>query len=343
MPPSTRASRRRTVLENLPLDPRVLTQLMQYLQCHQGDDYWTLLENMRKVCKVWKHWAERSEHLEEYPEAVVGELRAGDRPYRFDRPHDATFLPNGDVLVADCDNFRLHVIDRYGCYVRDLKLGGTSCPTGVTVAPAGSSHVFVVEHGSHIVSRRRTAGSAAGAVICTAGGWGCGDGELRHPWGVATLFDSMVLVTDSGNDRCCVFSTSELAYCCSFGSRGSAAGQLLDPRGICVSGDEIYICDAGNHRVQVFAASTALRGGAEGKPAHFKPARTIGGGKSGLPGRFDTPSGVAVHGDTLCASQAHRLSSPPHMPPPPRSRALRRPPLPTHPAALRVAGTWRSS
>lgn len=163
---------------------------------------------------------------------MFGELRSGDKPYRFDRPHDAVFLPNGEVCVADCDNFRLQIVSREGYFVREIRLdGGTSCPTGIA---ALGDFLYVVEHGAHRLSKLRRSCDSSGRRLATVGGWGGGDGELRHPWGVAvTVAATMpkrVYVTDQGNDRICLFSADRLAFLCSFGATGSGAGQFREPR-----------------------------------------------------------------------------------------------------------------
>ena len=37
-----------------------------------------------------------------------------------------------------------------------------------------------------------------------------------------------------------------------WGGRGAGPGQFNVPRGVAVVGDAVIVCDAGNHRVQVF-------------------------------------------------------------------------------------------
>ena len=161
-----------------------------------------------------------SSRIDDDPDCVVGELRSGDKPYRFDRPHDVIFLPSGDLCVADCDNFRLQMVTRDGLYLREVKLaGGTSCPTGVA---AHGEHLYVVEHGAHTLSKLRRA-STSGHRHATAGGWGAGDGELRHPWALCVA-QRRVYVTDQGNDRVSVFDADRLKWLFSFGARGNGAG-----------------------------------------------------------------------------------------------------------------------
>lgn len=120
-----------------------------------------------------------------------------------------------------------------------------------------------------------------------------------------------------------------------WGGKGGAPGQFNDPTGIAVAGDEVFVSDSRNGRIQVFDLGgrfkrqfgTPGKGvGQLGRPMHLTahagelyvaeyfndriqvfslegvPKRLIG--KSGSsPGEFDSPGGVAVapNGDLLIA------------------------------------------
>ena len=273
----TRGRMKKEVRESLPLDSNLLVHVFTSLSLNHGP---IALETASAVCRRWHERVEGRSCVDEDPDNCIGELRSGDKPHRFDRPHDALFLPNGDVCVADCDNFRLQVVSRTGYYIREVPLdGGTSCPTGL--AASGES-LFVVEHGSHRVSKLRKS-SSSGHRHASAGSWGSGDGELRHPWGVA-VHQKRVYVTDQGNDRISVFSTDGLKFLFSFGQRGNQPGEFREPRGIDVHGSELYVADHRNHRIQVFNLAEATEG-----VCPF--VRMIGSGESSTVGRFNGPSG----------------------------------------------------
>ena len=200
-----------------------MVHVLNALALHHGERY---VAKASTVCRGWYERVAASSQLEQDADNVIGELRSGDKPYRFDRPHGCIFLPNGDICVADCDNFRLQIVSREGHYVREVKLaGGTSCPTGVA---AYGEALYVVEHGAHQLSKLRRA-SSSGHRHATAGGWGGGDGELRHPWAVCVAA-RRVYVTDQGNDRVSVFDAEKLSWLFSFGGHGKGSGQLHEPR-----------------------------------------------------------------------------------------------------------------
>lgn len=270
-------------LESLPLEANVLVHVFSALSLHHGS---SSLETASAVCRRWHERVAGGAQLDEDPDNLIGELRSGDKPHRFDRPHDALFLPNGDICIADCDNFRLQVVSREGYYMREVPLsGGTSCPTGVA---DGDNYLYVVEHGAHQVSKLRKS-SSSGHRHAVAGSWGGGDGELRHPWGL-TVSNKRVYVTDQGNDRVSVFDADKLKWLFSFGSSGSKQGEFSSPRGVCAHepSNELYVADFRNHRIQVFSLKDADK-------AKCPSVRIIGGGGRALgsstAGRFRGPSG----------------------------------------------------
>ena len=62
-----------------------------------------------------------------------------------------------------------------------------------------------------------------------------------------------IIVTEYGNNRVSIFDKYSV-YMHSFGSKGSGQCHFSHPQGIAISptGD-IYICDGGNKRIQVFS------------------------------------------------------------------------------------------
>lgn len=110
----TRGRCKKEVRESLPLDSDLLVHVFTALSLNHGTD---CLEIASAVCRRWHERVAGGRALDEDPENCIGELRSGDKPHRFDRPHDALFLPNGDICVADCDNFRLQIVSREGYYM----------------------------------------------------------------------------------------------------------------------------------------------------------------------------------------------------------------------------------
>ncbi len=269
-PPSlrTRSARRRDALKPPHLQPELARLLIRHAALNHGDDAYA---TCAAVCRAWRDAAAQVRHL--VPHAAYGDLKAGRRFKRFDRPHAALVLDDGKLVIGDCDNFRLQFWTTNGVYIDEVNLeGGTACPTGLAT---DGSHLFVVEHGSHQVSKLRI---DTYTLSCRAGQWGGGDGDLRHPWGIC-FASGKLFVVDGGNGRVSVYS-SRLEYCFSFGGHGSGKSELLDPKGCAAYKGEIYVADTGNHRLQVYSQKGLWR-------------RSIGG-EGSAPGLFIAPTGVAV-------------------------------------------------
>ena len=105
-----------------------------------------------------------------------------------------------------------------------------------------------------------------------------------------------VYVTDSGNDRVCVFEADKLRFLFSFGQKGGGLGQFRSPRGIAAHGSKLYVADQLNHRIQVFSLDHVA-------DSRCPPVGAIGGGASATPGRFSAPSGVCVANNRLYVAE----------------------------------------
>ncbi len=81
---------------------------------------------------------------------------------------------------------------------------------------------------------------------------GRGLGEFHYPFGLCQLEDGTVMVSEQGNARVQRVDVREGRGIAVYGRRGRGVGELDAPWGVCAVGDTVYLCDAGNHRVQSF-------------------------------------------------------------------------------------------
>ena len=105
--------------------------------------------------------------------------------------------------------------------------------------------------------------------------------DLERPWGVAITSKRQLVVAETKGNHVSIL-TLEGKKIRSFGTRGSANGQLKYPGGVAIDNeDNIYIADAWNHRIQKF-----------GEDGHFIAA--VGGqGSNQL--QFNTPYGITFN------------------------------------------------
>ncbi|OPZ82345.1 MAG: Serine/threonine-protein kinase PknD [bacterium ADurb.Bin431] len=78
-----------------------------------------------------------------------------------------------------------------------------------------------------------------------------GAGVLKEPAGLQTARNGALFVADTGRDQVLVFSQSG-ALLAAIGSAGDKLGALANPIDVAVSGDRLFVAEAGNHRIQVF-------------------------------------------------------------------------------------------
>jgi sugar lactone lactonase YvrE len=106
-------------------------------------------------------------------------------------------------------------------------------------------------------------------------------GEFVRPTGVAlSARRNLVYVSDSDNHRIEVFridtasdgTVRTVDFVKAIGRRGSQPGEFFDPAGLALDADgNLYVCDTGNARVQVFDPGLAFmrEWGGAGSPAPF--------------------------------------------------------------------------
>ena len=104
---------------------------------------------------------------------------------------------------------------------------------------------------------------------------------LKRPWGVAVNKSGQIIVSEYRGHCITIFSGNGDKIA-SFGSHGSAPGQLECPRGVAVEENgNTLVADADNHRIQKFSPQ-----------GEFLETRE-GIGKKAL--EFNLPSGVGIH------------------------------------------------
>lgn len=93
--------------------------------------------------------------------------------------------------------------------------------------------------------------NSAGELIRTIGSFGNGNGQFKHPMGVAVNQQGQIFVSDSVNHHIQKF-TNDGRFMMKFGEQGRKNGHFQCPAGLAVLGDEkLYVVDSGNNKIQV--------------------------------------------------------------------------------------------
>ncbi|MEM8758306.1 MAG: hypothetical protein AAGF47_11055, partial [Planctomycetota bacterium] len=120
-------------------------------------------------------------------------------------------------------------------------------PQSIAIDPA-AGELIVADACNHRLGRF----SLDGELIAWIGGPGV---ELfSYPYGIALLEDRRVVVTEFGGNRVSLVELDSGSIVRRFGAPGREAGELASPWGIAVRGEEAFVLDSGNNRIQVFDA-----------------------------------------------------------------------------------------
>lgn len=205
----------------------------------------------------------------------------------------------GHVWVADFYNDR---IDRFSSTGKAEGAYGTygggegqfERPWGIAVSPV-SGNLYVTDYDNNRVDEW----SASGKFITSFGSEGSGAGQMDAPHGVAVDANGDVWVGDLYNNRVDEFSSTggflkavgwgvsngesvlqECAASCRAGIAGSGNGEFNGPVGIAAAGNDLYVTDSGNKRVQELSLSGS----------YISKFGSEGSGN----GQFGNPCGITV-------------------------------------------------
>jgi DNA-binding beta-propeller fold protein YncE len=190
---------------------------------------------------------------------VPGSMFVGGRGTvagRFQGPRGIAVLPSGEVVVADSDNHRLQRFSSTGEWLGEI--GGLGSgpgrfnqPNGLAVGAEG--HLFVADSTNHRVQELEAGGRFVREWRGPAPGfYGPRDLELGP--------DGVLYVLDQGRGR--VVTIGPGGQMAAFASLGSGDSQLLDPTGLAVVGERVYVADAANARLAIFTTDGAWVGAA---------------------------------------------------------------------------------
>lgn len=155
-------------------------------------------------------------------------------------------MTEGDLLFTDS---RLNQViqitgDQINVFGDSLKLDQ---PTGIACDP-GSGDIWIVETGSHRISRY----GRDGQLKFSLGSRGTGPGCFNFPTFIWIDREGKIYVVDSMNHRIQLFN-GEGDFLGTFGELGDATGFFARPKGVATdSRGHVYVADALFHAIQIF-------------------------------------------------------------------------------------------
>lgn len=183
--------------------------------------------------------------------------KKGVGPMMFDTPGHIIVDRSDRVIVADILNHRLQVLsfNRKNFQLSHIRtIGGEGrehgrfhFPRGISLSDSGN--LVVCDSGNNRIQILDAKNDFS--VVKVFGEHGSEDGKLDKPLDVVVNSRDEIIVTDERN-RVQVFDMQG-TFAFSFGKKGRKSGMFKGACSITVDNeDSIFVCDQGNHRVQVF-------------------------------------------------------------------------------------------
>nr|WP_293834078.1 NHL repeat-containing protein [uncultured Arsenicibacter sp.] len=209
---------------------------------------------------------------------------SGTTPALLNLPAGVAVDAAGFVYVADVQNHRIvkfapnAISGSAGIVVAGTGSAGSgpdklNKPTGVALD--GSNNIYVADSENHRIQKfgSTSVGGDNGITVAGTGMGGYGSDQLNKPYALAIDGGGYLYIADQNNHRVQKFGPNSVGgnngatiaglTVSGMPSQGSSPDRLAYPLGVAVDASgNVYIADAGNHRIQKFAPNSV--GGANG-------------------------------------------------------------------------------
>jgi DNA-binding beta-propeller fold protein YncE len=181
----------------------------------------------------------------------------GDVPGKFNEPNGLAFDANGNLYIADKNNYRFQKLDQNGNFLMAVGSYGGDGPGHYNMPldcefyeDNSGEYLYILDFWNSRVQTCDTQGN----FITMWGTRGSDPGEFRNPEALAIdTLHKRVYVSDSGNNRIQKFDLNG-NYLDQWGSYGTGNGQFSRLTGIAINAPAgfIYAADCDNPRIQKF-------------------------------------------------------------------------------------------
>jgi DNA-binding beta-propeller fold protein YncE len=298
----------------------------------KSDTMFSVLEDILYECQKYGQLSTKGQSMQRssIPYLILSQVE----------PWGVAVTKTREIVVTESEKHSVSVFSPSGEKLRSFGTRGSGNgqfigPRGVTIDDEGN--ILIADTSNYRVQKF----TAEGRFLSTVGTRGTG--VLKFSWPTDIAFNPInrrIYVVDNFNNNVQVLNP-DLSYSSTFGTTGSAKGQFCSPIGIdCDSIGRVYVADSMNNRTQIFTADgTFLRtlgryGQGRGQPISvtadnsgmvyvsdctrhnisvFTPdgnLMTSLGTMGEVPGKFNTPHGLAVGSDGslyVCDSRNSRV------------------------------------
>ncbi len=164
---------------------------------------------------------------------------------QFDHPRGVAVDGNDNVYVTDRFNNRIEKFTRSGAYITSFSDPAFGDAAFLTLDTSGN--IFLANTGAVLKF------APDGTLITTWDG-SAGAGTFSTLFGISVNYAGHVFTGEWSGDRIQEFDGSG-TFSASWGTSGSADGQLFEPAGVATDGNgHLYVADSGNSRIEEFVA-----------------------------------------------------------------------------------------
>lgn len=182
---------------------------------------------------------------------------------KFKNPHGVDVGPDGRIYVADSRNCRVQVLSSSGSALSQFGTCGTGngqfkFPRGIAVDTNGTADtsddtLWVVDSVRDVVQHFTLAGTYLGQF----GAKGTATNQFGGPFDIEAG-GGFLFIADSQSHQIKIWTDpgpgiGQAVFVMAYGSRGTAAGQFIQPQGLDLSpdGQLLYVAEQGTDRIQI--------------------------------------------------------------------------------------------
>ena len=173
------------------------------------------------------------------------------------KPCGLSISQDGVLMVCDTHYFRVLFYTFQGELIENRTIGGVNGRGPgefgfvTDIVQDSKGNYYISEYGDYDRIQKFT---PEGEFVYQWGEHGEEPGKFLRPQGLAMDANDHLWVADASNNRIQVFDVSgdEPKVVKTWGEAGSAPGKLGYPYELILDGDQIYVCEFSNHRIQKF-------------------------------------------------------------------------------------------
>jgi DNA-binding beta-propeller fold protein YncE len=175
--------------------------------------------------------------ISDWPEEII---KTTDNGTTLEKFNVTGFFVDPEFLSVDQNTGHIYVTDSQNGTITKLNpFDIFGQPQGIEVHQGNDNKIYVVDRTKNLVNLFNPSGIFENSF----------SGGFSNPNDITVNDDGNIYVLDTGNNRIVNFS-SNLEFSGEFGPKGNGLDFFNGPKGISISGNDIFVVDTGNHQIK---------------------------------------------------------------------------------------------